>query len=1220
MEGESAASGALDSPRIAALGSRAPTAVESPRGRQTEAPGDPDVWFRACHLSLAAYYTPDVVCPCIKGEKPLEMLHTDIQPGEYHWVHYQPQGRASEGETLHKCQWLVAIPEPAAAAEAVFVAFKGTDGLLDMMFVNCPTDTESHRGSRLHSGAWVGVQGELPGVMAQLRHAQEVAPKLSRVVFVGHSLGGAYATVSLLELTADPQWPQQLQAEAVTFGAPFILAQETADQRLQIPRGVWRPRMTHFVFGFDIIPRAFCLSHTALKQWMKGTAALLVDEHVGSIPVVGAQVSRVLKQKLDGIADGAIRKIQTLTRFRAAGSYVFLNSAVFRTQSGGPVRRTEAAFVPGVPDARGVPVNPLAEDLLSFLPAVGPDSPCCEALADTQALVCQATADDHMSASAYLPAVRHISTDLSVRWSVYDSPSGSARASPALAPAPGPEPSRPTDPDLDDSWELVAAALAELESRGDPTVACAADRLRRALAGRPAAAAPRAAEHGAVHSDPAAACCVASVPPVVREHARCDDWASRVFLRAAVRALALPSAAAAAPAAAVALLVAVSGGAEEDTAAPGTPRGTASARGGRAAAGPGTPRRVKERRNPLAFAVSRLDTTVACTFGGRRRRLPPGGAALLDGCLTQGGPLRLTGGAEAAGATSTWIDVTLPHLGSASHITVEHSCLLGYVLWESRCVSSSCFTDGESPKRQPGSSTPDGDARDLRPLYPILDQGKGLCCRIEGRHDEDALVLHYHKLCSLLRWSVQRYGGFTWAAQRPYSVADHASCAAVAAMVVSSAEVGRRTSMASPGLAASLVFGAGYNDNAQLGMGTKVPHKYFSPVVSLAGRDVVDVTCGSGETLALCRDGTVLGTGRNRDGSLGFGHRKPELSFTETPLPGRCVHICSGYNHSMVQLEDGSVHSAGLNNCGQLGLGSFADQTRFTPVTDLAGKDVIALSAGDNFSFALCSSGEVLACGYNVGNLGLGDTSTRTRFVEVPSLSTEALPQDAKVAAIRCGRHDTVALTNTGVVLGAGANKCGRLGLGTTTPVTTFQPIMSLKDHQIRTVSLGYYQSFVISCEGKVLACGCNDSGELGMDDTVSRTRFEEVPGLVGARCSDVACGCYCTFVVTGHGDVLACGLNKRGNLGIGAKQIRKFTPVHQLRGAAARLCPSRFNYNTFALSQTGPVELGDGDRADSPQPSGSDSGSDMSGGMTPRGSARLLRESPRASNPSPPG
>lgn len=71
----------------------------------------------------------------------------------------------------------------------------------------------------------------------------------------------------------------------------------------------------------------------------------------------------------------------------------------------------------------------------------------------------------------------------------------------------------------------------------------------------------------------------------------------------------------------------------------------------------------------------------------------------------------------------------------------------------------------------------------------------------------------------------------------------------------------------------------------------------------------------------------------------------------------------------------------------------------------------------------------------------------------------------------------------------------------------------------------------------------------------------------LGKRCKKVACGCYCTFAVSDGGDVLACGFNKRGNLGLGKKQYKTFSHIHQLRDAARTVCPSRFNYNTLVLS-----------------------------------------------------
>eukprot|EP01065_Artemidia_motanka_P035498 TRINITY_DN43402_c0_g1_i1.p1 TRINITY_DN43402_c0_g1~~TRINITY_DN43402_c0_g1_i1.p1 ORF type:complete len:1176 (+),score=291.49 TRINITY_DN43402_c0_g1_i1:55-3528(+) len=1115
------------------------TPPRSPRAEGpgfVQPPGDPELWMRCCQLSLAVYYPAEAVAESFQKGTPFAMQCAELECDEYDLLHFQAQGRQTQVDSLHKCQWLVAC-EPRQDATTAYVSFKGTDGLLDLMFVNVPTDTETHQGSRVHSGAWIGIQGELPEVLVHIRRAAEKHPGLKHVVFTGHSLGGAYAIVTLFELLADVQWPPQLTAEAVTFGAPFVLAQERVGAPLQIPRTVRCPRMTHFTFGFDIIPRAFCLSDVALTQWFKDTAACLLDEHVGNIPVVGAQVAKVLKQKSEALAETFMQKIEPLTRFRAAGTYVFLNSVCFRRQSGGPVRRTECSIVPGVYDDRGIPLNPVAEDLLSFLPAIGSDSPCPDSLLDTNMVVCQATADDHQVGLAYLPAVRHLLTNRS-RWVQH----GTVQAAPSFpppAPAAGPSP-----------WGDVAAALAQLTADVDlvesPAVAAAVAKLRRALAAAPPA--EQASDEVSVGDVQ-----VAAPMPPSRDNARCSAWFTRVGDRCASAALAGPSCLVAVVPAAVAVLAVTRALVVEELARAASIRGKRSD-----VPQPSSPRR----RHALGYVVSRLDAPMACTYLQKRHRLPPGKAALLDGSLQQGGPLRVTSagsGGAAGGATSAWIDTVVPQCQLGSHVTLEYSGYMHHVIWESRCESAP--VELKRPSGPAVRSRPEGDVRDVRPLHPATEIGRNmLCARLEGRKDDDALALHYHKQCLLVHSTVRRRGGWTWVAERPYSVADDAACAAVAFLVVTAAAAGKLHSAEEAG-----VFGAGYNDNGQLGMGSKVKHRFFAPVRSLAGKDVVDVTCGSGETLALCRDGQVLGSGRNRDGSLGLGHKKTELSFTEVSLPVQAKQICSGYHHSIVLGVDGSVYVAGLNSSGQLGLGHTSDQTTFVKVEDLPDR-IASAAAGENFSVLLAESGAVLTCGYNAGNLGLGDMKERSRFTVVASLSPEQLGSE-RVTKVACGKHDCMVLTDQGRLYGTGANKGGRLGFGNTTPFNLFR-LVPLK-FKVSDVSLGYTHTFVITADGGVRSCGCNDYGELGIDSTQSKSTFQVVNDLEGARCTSVRCGCYCTLVVTGRGDVLACGHNKRGNLGLGQKDAKRFTPVHQLRGAAAGLRPSRFNYNTFVLSST---------------------------------------------------
>lgn len=208
---------------------------------------------------------------------------------------------------------------------------------------------------------------------------------------------------------------------------------------------------------------------------------------------------------------------------------------------------------------------------------------------------------------------------------------------------------------------------------------------------------------------------------------------------------------------------------------------------------------------------------------------------------------------------------------------------------------------------------------------------------------------------------------------------------------------------------------------------------------ALTGRSVASVATGRDFTLALCTDGTLVAWGINTSGQLG-NNGMPAINIPvpvvrDGVLSGKTVSaITTGASHSLVLCEDGSLFAWGLNADGQLGDGSKVN--RMSPVAVdrsgiLAGKQVVAIAAGDQQSFALCSDGTIAAWGFNAnGQLGDKGLTSSNRPVAV---DTSGALAGKSVISLIAGADHTLAACSDGTLVGWGRNHRGQLADGTLT-------------------------------------------------------------------------------------------------------------------------------------------------------------------------------------------
>lgn len=192
---------------------------------------------------------------------------------------------------------------------------------------------------------------------------------------------------------------------------------------------------------------------------------------------------------------------------------------------------------------------------------------------------------------------------------------------------------------------------------------------------------------------------------------------------------------------------------------------------------------------------------------------------------------------------------------------------------------------------------------------------------------------------------------------------------------------------------------------------------------------------------------------------------------------------------SVLVAADGKVYTCGSNFAGQLGHGDTTVKTGFMQVqTDVIPKKVF-LGGGCYAVLAFVDENDDLyVCGNNArGELGLGDTANRSILTKV-NADFEGGVESVGIY----GSHNAtfvIVLDKGGKLWGAGYNTNGQLARGTSFAAanTTFYPLafshphLDLKIIDFFTCGMGGELSlFALTDDGRVMACGYNNVGQLG--------------------------------------------------------------------------------------------------------------------------------------------
>jgi alpha-tubulin suppressor-like RCC1 family protein len=241
--------------------------------------------------------------------------------------------------------------------------------------------------------------------------------------------------------------------------------------------------------------------------------------------------------------------------------------------------------------------------------------------------------------------------------------------------------------------------------------------------------------------------------------------------------------------------------------------------------------------------------------------------------------------------------------------------------------------------------------------------------------------------------------------------------------------------------------------------------------------------------------------------------------------------VSAGYDHRMALKNDGSLWGWGQNETYQLGLG-YGDKLYYDEAVVVPGMtDVVAVSAGGNFTIALKQDGTVWTWGKDsAGQLGNGKDSYTPKYALREESPVQVVDLN-QVEAVEAGWHHGIALRSDGTVWTWGFNQLGELGWGTADteqhPVPAQVPGLS----SVQVIGGGFSNSLAQTSDGSVWAWGGNLGGQLDITQMGSPKPYPN-PGMIEEFKDAVqfdACGMQ-LVALKADGTVLILGIGDIGS------------------------------------------------------------------------------------------
>lgn len=343
------------------------------------------------------------------------------------------------------------------------------------------------------------------------------------------------------------------------------------------------------------------------------------------------------------------------------------------------------------------------------------------------------------------------------------------------------------------------------------------------------------------------------------------------------------------------------------------------------------------------------------------------------------------------------------------------------------------------------------------------------------------------------------------------------------------------------------IYTMGSNLHGRLGLNR--PQLAHSPAPSLVDglRNVLGISCGSGQTFAYTEAGELYVWGWNGYGALGTGDLEDRYAATKVEIVGAVKGAACGGRHSVVWGLEGRVMGCGAGEV--LGVGRQDTLLRFTAVS--FPEPIKQASLGTRHSAFVTVLGRVFTVGDNSeGELGIGSRVTCLWPTLVASLD------GVSIQKVTCTAFTSV-LANSGQLYIWGPSPLGTF----LTPhqLTPFpRPLLDL--------SQGLDYGVALDQAGQVWVWGENAEGRLGLGDCASRKVPFPVKALMERVVREIGCG---------SGFVVALGRDmkpqhRKRSSGLETVRVRRTSPGALTMDSArstSRIKSTCGNYESAASS-----------------------------------------------------